>query len=57
MVDISVNIAAAFIDLVELEFEVLVDLFVPVQELVQPVNGPFLVVTVTIHIITTISSF
>jgi hypothetical protein len=31
VVDISVDIAAAFIDLVQLEFEVLVNLFVPVQ--------------------------
>lgn len=47
--DVLVNIQVAFVDLVELEFEVLIDKFVAVEQLVQPGDGAFLIITVIIH--------
>lgn len=46
---VLVNVKVAFVDLVELEFEVLVDEFVAVEKFVKPRDRAFLIITVIIH--------
>jgi hypothetical protein len=47
--DVAVDVGVALVNFAELEFEVLVDPFVAVEQFVQSGDGLFLVITVTIH--------
>ena len=47
VVDVFMDVVAAFVDLCQFEFQVLVDGFVAGEELVQPGNRLLVIITVT----------